>query len=163
QAGPEIGVASTKAYLAQLVALSLLGVYLSQDSTLDESVRRDYVAALRALPDQIAQCLERQGEIEDLAERLASHNCFFYLGRGYDFAAALEAALKLKEISYIHAEAYAAGEMKHGPLALVEPGVAVVGFCTQHRTHEKMVSTLKEVKAREGTVIEVIRDGDPAP
>src|SRR3989440_12846580 len=163
QAGPEIGVASTKAYLAQLVALSLLGIYLSQDSTLADSNRKDHVAALRALPDQIAECLDRQDEIEALAERLASHNCFFYLGRGYDFAAALEAALKLKEISYIHAEAYAAGEMKHGPLALVELGVAVVGFCTQPATHDKMISNLKEVKAREGTVIAVIRDGDPAP
>ena len=163
QAGPEIGVASTKAYLAQLVALSLLGVYLAQDSGLPEAERRAFVSALRALPEQVEECLARQSEVADLAVELASSSCFFYLGRGYDYAAALEAALKLKEISYIHAEAYAAGEMKHGPLALVEPGVAVVGFCTQPKTHEKMVSNLKEVKAREGTVIAVIRDGDEAP
>ena len=163
QAGPEIGVASTKAYLAQLVALALLGVYLAQDSTLSEDDRRKFVHALRNLPDQVAECLNRSDSIEQMAERLANHNCFFFLGRGYDFAAALEAALKLKEISYIHAEAYAAGEMKHGPLALVEPGVAVMGLCTQPKTNDKMVSNLKEVKAREGTVIAIIRDEDETP
>jgi len=163
QAGPEIGVASTKAYLAQLVALALLGVYLAQDSILAEDDRRKFVQALRKLPDQVAECLERAESIEQLAERLSKHNCFFFLGRGYDFAAALEAALKLKEISYIHAEAYAAGEMKHGPLALVEPGVAVMGLCTQPKTNEKMFSNLKEVKAREGTVIAIIRDEAEAP
>jgi glucosamine--fructose-6-phosphate aminotransferase (isomerizing) len=163
QAGPEIGVASTKAYLAQLTALSLLGLYLAQDHGLPEEERKTFVSALRALPEQVEECLSRQGEIADLAKELASSSCFFYLGRGYDYAAALEAALKLKEISYIHAEAYAAGEMKHGPLALVEPGVSVVGFCTQPRTLDKMLSNLKEVKAREGTVVALIRDGDETP
>ncbi len=163
QAGPEIGVASTKAYLAQLVALSLLGVYLAQDATLGEAERRAFVEALRALPEQIEECLRRREGLEMLATELADHTCFFFLGRGYDFAASMEAALKLKEISYIHAEAYAAGEMKHGPLALVEPGVAVVGFCTQPMTYDKMVSNLKEVKAREGTVIALLRDGDEIP
>jgi glucosamine--fructose-6-phosphate aminotransferase (isomerizing) len=163
QAGPEIGVASTKAYLAQLVALSLLGVYLAQDSTLSEAERREFVHALRMLPDQVSECLERSDSIQKLADQLARSHCFFFLGRGYDFAAALEAALKLKEISYIHAEAYAAGEMKHGPLALVEPGVSVIGFCTQPKTNEKMLSNLKEVKAREGTVVAIIRDEDEIP
>lgn len=156
QAGPEIGVASTKAYLAQLVALNLLGIYLAQDVGLSEEDRRDYVQALRSLPEKVAQCLALSREIESLARELVGHNCFFFLGRGYDIATAMEAALKLKEISYIHAEAYAAGEMKHGPLALVEPGVAVVGLCTQRATYDKMVSNLREVKAREGTVIAVI-------
>ena len=168
QAGPEIGVASTKAYLAQLTALSLLGLYLAQiEATGDDErshARRQeigrFVAALRKLPAMIETCLAKEPEIAALAEKLCGHSCFFFLGRGYDFAAALEAALKLKEISYIHAEAYPAGEMKHGPLALVEPGVAVVGFCTQTATAEKMVSNLKEVKAREGTVVAVIREGD---
>ncbi len=168
QAGPEIGVASTKAYLAQLTALSLLGLYLAQiEATGDDArstARRaeiaEYVAALCELPAMIETCLAREPEIAALAEKLSRHSCFFFLGRGYDFAAALEAALKLKEISYIHAEAYPAGEMKHGPLALVEPGVAVVGFCTQPLTAEKMVSNLKEVKAREGTVVTVVREGD---
>ncbi|HLJ55326.1 MAG TPA: glutamine--fructose-6-phosphate transaminase (isomerizing) [Chthonomonadaceae bacterium] len=200
QAGPEIGVASTKAYLAQLTALTLLGLYLAQidagaiagapataqetgsaagavhpsgpanpsvaaaDGERASALRAaiaSHVNALRALPEMVEACLEREPEIAALAERLCRHSCFFFLGRGYDFAAALEAALKLKEISYIHAEAYPAGEMKHGPLALVEPGVAVVGLCTQPATAEKMASNLKEVKAREGTVIAVVREGDP--
>ena len=163
QAGPEIGVASTKAYLAQLVALSLLGVYLAQDTTMNEPERREFVRALRALPEQVSECIERAHELQQMADRLAGHNCFFFLGRGYDFAAAMEAALKLKEISYIHAEAYPAGEMKHGPLALVEHGVATIGFCTQPKTNEKMLSNLKEVKAREGTVVAIIRDEEEMP
>ena len=181
QAGPEIGVASTKAYLAQLTALTLLGLYLAQIGE-EEKQRRseektegqfqpptpdprhlDLIAALRDLPNLIEQCLTEDSYIASLAESLSQHHSYFYLGRGYDFAAALEAALKLKEISYLHAEAYPAGEMKHGPLALVEPGVAVVGFCTQTATQEKMVSNLKEVKAREGTIIAIIREGDEAP
>ncbi len=162
QAGPEIGVASTKAYLAQLTALTLLCLRFQQ---IQMGAPPDpmFVKALRELPGLIDICLSRETEIAALAERLAKHNCFFFLGRGYDSAASLEAALKLKEISYIHAEAYPAGEMKHGPLALVEPGVAVIGFCTQPSTAEKMVSNLKEVKAREGTIIAVIRDGDSVP
>ena len=176
QAGPEIGVASTKAYLAQLTALALLGLYLAQFGEEEEKRRRgeeetaqlstlnsQLITALRELPNLIEQCLTQDSYIASLAEALAQHHSYFYLGRGYDFAAALEAALKLKEISYLHAEAYPAGEMKHGPLALVEPGVAVVGFCTQTATREKMVSNLKEVKAREGTIIAVIREGEEAP
>ncbi|GDX40358.1 glutamine--fructose-6-phosphate aminotransferase [isomerizing] [Armatimonadota bacterium] len=168
QAGPEIGVASTKAYLAQLTALYLLGLYLARhDNTgnarLTETDYREYVAALRELPAQIETILKEEPAYALLAEELAKHHCFFFLGRRYDFAASLEAALKLKEISYIHAEAYPAGEMKHGPLALVEPGVAIVGFCTQPDTNEKMVSNLKEVKAREATIITVTLEGAETP
>jgi glucosamine--fructose-6-phosphate aminotransferase (isomerizing) len=163
QAGPEIGVASTKAYLAQLVALTLLAIYLSQDHGLPEEDRVSLVNALRALPEQIERILADTTHVEKMAKELATHSCFFFLGRGYDYAAAMEAALKLKEISYIHAEAYAAGEMKHGPLALVEPGVAIVGLCTQPATNEKMVSNLKEVKAREGTIVTIVRQGDHVP
>ncbi len=168
QAGPEIGVASTKAYLAQLTALYLLGLYLARhdasgNSRLTEAEYHSYVSALRELPAQIEAIITQEASYSQLAEELAKHHCFFYLGRRYDFASSLEAALKMKEISYIHAEAYPAGEMKHGPLALVEPGVAVVGFCTQPDTNEKMVSNLKEVKAREGTIITVIREGDETP
>ena len=183
QAGPEIGVASTKAYLAQLTALTLLGLYLAQISgqwsvvsgqedekqegasqpPTPNTQNLDLISALRDLPNLIEQCLTQDSYIASMAESLSQHHSYFYLGRGYDFAAALEAALKLKEISYLHAEAYPAGEMKHGPLALVEPGVAVVGFCTQTATHEKMVSNLKEVKAREGTIIAIVREGQEAP
>jgi glucosamine--fructose-6-phosphate aminotransferase (isomerizing) len=163
QAGPEIGVASTKAYLAQLAALSLLSIYLSQDHGLAAEERIRMISALRELPGQVDDLLTRCDQIQNLALRLRDHNCFFYLGRGYDYAASMEAALKMKEISYIHAEAYAAGEMKHGPLALVEPGVAVIGFCTQPHTNEKMISNLKEVKAREGFVVALLREDVPAP
>jgi glucosamine--fructose-6-phosphate aminotransferase (isomerizing) len=167
QAGPEIGVASTKAYLAQLTALALLTLYLHQAITsntkavIRSSQVKELTDALRGLPHLLETCLQRSFEIETLARSLASNSCFFFLGRGYDYAVALEAALKLKEISYLHAEAYAAGEMKHGPLALVEPGVVVVGLCTQTTTRDKMLSNLQEVKAREGTVLGVIRDTDP--
>ena len=163
QAGPEIGVASTKAYLAQLTALTLLALYLAQLQGVHDGRRRALADALDALPQQIASLLARAEEMHSLAKALACHSCFFYLGRGYDYAAAMEAALKLKEISYIHAEAYPAGEMKHGPLALVEPGVAVIGLCTQQHTYEKMLSNLKEVKARQGTVVAVLREEDPQP
>jgi len=161
QAGPEIGVASTKAYLAQLTALSLIGLYFAQVQ--GATLTADYAVALRELPSLLERCLQKEPEIIALAEALASSSCFFYLGRGYDFDTSLEAALKLKEISYIHAEAYPAGEMKHGPLALVEPGVSVIGFCTQTETEEKMISNLKEVKAREGTVVAVLREGAKNP
>ena len=163
QAGPEIGVASTKAYLAQLVALTMLAIYLAQDTGMAESLRRQYIEALQALPDQIERLIAQKDSIQSLAKLLSRHTSFFFLGRGYDFAASMEAALKMKEISYIHAEAYAAGEMKHGPLALVEPGVAVVGLVTQKLTNEKMISNLKEVKAREGTVVAIQREGDTLP
>lgn len=163
QAGPEIGVASTKAYLAQLVALALLAAYLAREEPASAALRSELAAALRRLPEQIEQCLAGEPALVELAGALANHHAFFYLGRGYDFAAAQEGALKLKEISYIHAEAYAAGEMKHGPLALVEPGVAVVGLCTQAATHEKMLSNLEEVSAREGAVVAFVRDGLPEP
>ncbi|HSV72594.1 MAG TPA: glutamine--fructose-6-phosphate transaminase (isomerizing) [Chthonomonadales bacterium] len=161
QAGPEISVASTKAYLAQLVALALLSVHLAQMSGAQDERCRALVRALKALPEQLTECLSRGPDVAALAEQLAQHSCFFYLGRGYDHAVSLEAALKLKEISYIHAEAYPAGEMKHGPLALVEPGVTVVGLSTQPATREKMASNLRETKSRGATVVVVQRDDDP--
>ena len=126
-AGLEISVASTKAYVSQLIALYLVGLYIAQqENKLDRSVVAAYVEQLRALPGQVAQILDGADAIAELARQVAHSSSFFFLGRGFDYAVAMEAALKLKEVSYIHAEAYAAGEMKHGPLALVEPGVSVV-------------------------------------
>ncbi len=164
QAGPEIGVASTKAYLAQVAALALVGLHLAAGRKEWDSQRQEIAAGILALPALVERCLKLNPQVEALAEVLAANTCFFFLGRGYDHAAAMEAALKLKEISYLHAEAYAAGEMKHGPLALVEPGVAVVGLATQRATFEKMQSNLQEVRARGGTVIAVVREDleDPA-
>jgi glucosamine--fructose-6-phosphate aminotransferase (isomerizing) len=157
QAGPEISVASTKAYLTQVAALYLLGLHLAGvEGRLEKDVLREYVRDLTALPDAVEEVLGRALLVEDLGNKLAERKTFFYLGRGYDYAVALEAALKLKEISYLHAEAYAAGEMKHGPLALVEEGVVVVCFGTQPHLFEKMLSNLREVSARNGLVVAVV-------
>jgi glucosamine--fructose-6-phosphate aminotransferase (isomerizing) len=160
-AGPEICVASTKAYITQLAVLYLLGIYLAQlEGRVSDSEARQMVREVQSLSDKVERVLQGEEQIIELARRLAPSTCFFYLGRGYDYAVSLEAALKLKEISYIHAEAYPAGEMKHGPLALVEPGVTVVAFATQPNTFEKMVSNMKEVKAREGFVLAVAPEGE---
>jgi glucosamine--fructose-6-phosphate aminotransferase (isomerizing) len=161
QAGPEICVASTKAYVTQVAALYLVGLYLAGvENRLSDDEMKSYVDDLTALPDAVEAVLGNALLVEDLAAKLAERTTFFYLGRGYDFAVALEAALKLKEISYLHAEAYAAGEMKHGPLALVEAGVVVVCFATQKKLFEKMLSNIKEVSARDGLVLAVVPEGE---
>jgi glucosamine--fructose-6-phosphate aminotransferase (isomerizing) len=162
QAGPEISVASTKAYVTQVTALYLVGLHLAFiEGRLGKDALREYVRDLVALPDAVESVIGGALLVEDLAAELSERSTFFYLGRGYDHAAALEAALKLKEVSYLHAEAYAAGEMKHGPLALVEPGVVVVCFATQPALFEKMLSNVKEVSARGGLVVAVVPEGDP--
>ena len=162
-AGPEICVASTKAYITQLAVLYLIGVYLAQlENRLTPEQTSTYINGIKNLDSFVDAVLQREYDIKVLADKLYKSTCFFYLGRGFDFAVSLEAALKLKEISYIHAEAYAAGEMKHGPLALVEPGVTVVCFATQPSTFEKMVSNIKEVKARDGFVLAVAYEKDYA-
>ena len=160
-AGPEIGVASTKAYMTQLVALYLLGLYAAQfENKLSEDVVAGYIADLKAVPAQIQTILSDTSQIEALAKRLATSSSFFFLGRGFDNAVGFEAALKMKEITYIHAEAYPAGEMKHGPLALVEPGVTVVCLATQTALYDKMLSNVKEITARDGTAIAVVKEGE---
>jgi glucosamine--fructose-6-phosphate aminotransferase (isomerizing) len=161
-AGPEICVASTKAYVTQLVALYLLGLYIAQkENKLSRDIVASYVEDLLAIPDKMAKILENTKPIQDLAAKLAhTSSCFFFLGRGTDYAVAMEAALKLKEISYIHAEAYPAGELKHGPLALVEPGVVVVCLATQTALYDKMLSNVKEVKAREGIAVAIVKEND---
>jgi glutamine---fructose-6-phosphate transaminase (isomerizing) len=165
QAGPEICVASTKAYVSQLTALYLLGTWIARErGVLSEAEEREIVAGLQSLPGAVEELLEREREIEQLSQQFADCRDFFFLGRGLDYALALEGALKLKEISYIHSEALAAGEMKHGTLALVTSGVATICLATQEKLVEKMMSNVKEVKARDATVIgitaseEVARD-----
>ena len=161
QAGPEISVASTKAYVTQLLALYLIGLHLAKsDGKLTVDDLRTWSADLEALPDAVEAVLGDALLIEELAEKLASRSVFFYLGRGYDGAVALEAALKMKEISYLHAEAYAAGELKHGPLALVEPGVVAVCLATQPKLFDKMLSNVQEVAARGGTVVALVPYGE---
>lgn len=153
-AGPEIAVASTKAYSSQLIAFYLLGLYMSQSvGTLSPDQIAEITAALRALPEQVEHILEQAEEIKQYAERIAKHEDLFFLGRGLDYAVALEGSLKLKEISYIHSDAYAAGELKHGTLALIEEGVPVIALATQESLFEKTVSNVIEVKARGADVL----------
>ncbi|MGB9791277.1 MAG: glutamine--fructose-6-phosphate transaminase (isomerizing) [Thermacetogeniaceae bacterium] len=153
-AGPEIAVASTKAYTTQLLVMYLLGLFFARErGTKSVAEIADLIHAIQRLPEQVEQVLEQQDLIKKLADEYHKCEDIFFIGRGLDYAVAMEGALKLKEISYIHAEAYAAGELKHGTLALIVDGVPVVALATQAELLEKMVSNAKEVKARGGTVI----------
>ncbi|MGG4440069.1 glutamine--fructose-6-phosphate transaminase (isomerizing) [Brevibacillus fortis] len=159
-AGPEIAVASTKAYTSQLIAFYLLGIYLAQaKGTLDDSTRASMIQQLTALPDQVEHILEHADEIRHFAESIKDEQHLFFIGRGLDHAVSMEGSLKLKEISYIHSEAYAAGELKHGTLALIEEGTRVIALATQDELHEKMISNITEVKARGANVLGITLDG----
>ncbi|MFC8684529.1 glutamine--fructose-6-phosphate transaminase (isomerizing) [Brevibacillus porteri] len=159
-AGPEIAVASTKAYTSQLIAFYLLGIYLAQaKGTLDADTRASLLHQLTALPDQVEHILEHADEIRHFAESIKDEQHLFFIGRGLDHAVSMEGSLKLKEISYIHSEAYAAGELKHGTLALIEEGTRVIALATQDELHEKMISNITEVKARGAKVLGITLDG----
>jgi glutamine---fructose-6-phosphate transaminase (isomerizing) len=161
QTGPEIGVASTKAFTAPLVDQYMLAVLLATlRGTLDEKTRTALVSDLRLLPDLVGRTLEREQEAEKLAYLLKDIRDCLYLGRGINMPIAYEGALKLKEISYVHAEGYPAGEMKHGPIALIDKSMPVVCLAPQDPWHEKMVSQIQQAKARGGTVIAVATKGD---
>jgi glucosamine--fructose-6-phosphate aminotransferase (isomerizing) len=159
-AGPEIAVASTKAYSTQLLLMYLLGTYLAQQrgSLPAEEIAR-LVRELAQLPERVEEVLEQAPQVECIADKYALTGSTFFIGRGLDYKVALEGALKLKEISYIHAEAYAAGELKHGTLALIEPGVPVIALATQHELEDKTLSNVKEVKARGAVVIGLTTQG----
>ncbi|NJC95796.1 MAG: glutamine--fructose-6-phosphate transaminase (isomerizing) [Anaerolineae bacterium] len=161
QTGPEIGVASTKAFTAPLVDQYMLAILLADlRGVIDEKTRRGLVADLRLIPDLVGRTLEREEEVETVAHLLRDiHNCL-YLGRGINMPIAYEGALKLKEISYIHAEGYPAGEMKHGPIALIDEQMPVLCLTPKDPWHEKMISQIQQAKARGGTVIAVATDGD---
>lgn len=160
-AGPEIGVASTKAYTAPLVDLYMLAVLLAElRGTIDEGERRRLVSDLRRVPDLVGQCLDRADQAEKIAKLFKDVEHCLYLGRGINMPTAYEGALKLKEISYIHAEGYPAGEMKHGPIALVDEEMPVVSISPQDPWYEKTVSQVEQTKARGGVVIAVATDGD---
>ena len=161
-AGPEIGVASTKAFTSQIVALALLTLYLGRKRNLSILQGREIVAALERLPEQLETVLKKQPEIEALAERFVRATNVLYLGRGYNFPVALEGALKLKEISYIHAEGYPAAEMKHGPIALIDELMPVVFIAPQDAVYAKVQSNIEEVRARGGRVVAVVTEGDTA-
>ena len=160
-AGPEIGVASTKAFTSQVAALALIALRIARLRNLSILQGREFIRALQRLPGQVTQILERSSEIERLADRfLRTTKNALYLGRGVNFPVALEGALKLKEISYIHAEGYPAAEMKHGPIALIDENMPVVFIAPRDAVHSKIVSNIEEVKARGGKVIALINEGD---
>lgn len=161
QTGPEIGVASTKAFTAPLVDLYMLAVLLGDlRGTLSQKERCALVADLRLIPDLVGQCLDQEPEVERVAQALKNVHNAIYLGRGINMPIAYEGALKLKEISYIHAEGYPAGEMKHGPIALVDKEMPVIAIAPQDPWHEKMISQIEQAKARGGVVVAVATEGD---
>ncbi|MEQ1690408.1 MAG: glutamine--fructose-6-phosphate transaminase (isomerizing) [Gemmatimonas sp.] len=161
-AGPEIGVASTKAFSSQVVALALFTLKLARLRNLSVAQGREIAQALAKLPEQIQSILDRADEVEALAEEFKRATNFLYLGRGYNFPAALEGALKLKEISYIHAEGYPAAEMKHGPIALIDEMMPVVCIAPHDSVFEKITSNIQEVKARKGKIIAITTRDEPS-
>src|SRR6185312_8306075 len=162
-AGPEIGVASTKAFTAQITILTLMALEIAQaKGTIPTSKFHELLQELDAIPEKVEKVLLKNKEIEALAEIFKDARNFLYLGRGYTFPVALEGALKLKEISYIHAEGYPAAEMKHGPIALIDKDMPVVVIATKGPSYEKVVSNIQEVRARKGNIIAVVTEGDTA-
>src|SRR5438034_1706148 len=160
-AGPEIGVASTKAFTSQLVALYLFALRLGQvRGVLSPDASRPHIKALLQLPQLLEQTLKVASDVEEIASRFHTRTDFLYLGRGINYPIALEGALKLKEISYIHAEGYPAGEMKHGPIALIDERLPVVAIAPKDAVFEKMIGNMQEVKARGGSVIALTTSGD---
>ncbi len=159
-AGPEVGVASTKAFTSQVAALALFTLRLARLKSMSILQGRQFIEGLKALPGQIENILGRVDEIEALADRFLDTSNALYLGRGVNFPVALEGALKLKEISYIHAEGYPAAEMKHGPIALIDENMPVVFIAPRDAVHSKIVSNIEEVKARGGKVVAVVNEGD---
>jgi glucosamine--fructose-6-phosphate aminotransferase (isomerizing) len=160
-AGPEIGVASTKAFTAQVTVLSLIALALAhKKGSISETRYRELVQELSLIPEKIAQVLKSDAQIKYIAQTFKDVRNFLYLGRGYNFPVALEGALKLKEISYIHAEGYPAAEMKHGPIALIDEEMPVVVLATNMSAYDKIISNIQEVKARKGRVIAIVTEGD---
>jgi glucosamine--fructose-6-phosphate aminotransferase (isomerizing) len=161
QVGPEIGVASTKAFTAPLVDLYMLAVYLADlRGVIDASQRFRLVSDLMGIPALVGECLEREEDTLALARKFKDFQHMLYLGRGIQMPIAYEGALKLKEISYIHAEAYPAGEMKHGPIALIDERMPVVALAPDDPWYDKMISQIEQAKARGGEVIALATDGD---
>jgi len=160
-AGPEIGVASTKAFTAQLTVLNMIALIVAQKKgSITEQKLHELLVEMETIPAKVERALKLNDQIKEIAETFKDVTNFLYLGRGYNFPVALEGALKLKEISYIHAEGYPAAEMKHGPIALIDEEMPVVFIATKDSSYEKVVSNIQEVKARKGRVIAVVTEGD---
>jgi len=160
-AGPEIGVASTKAFTSQLVVLTLMALDLAHKrGTISETYFQQLISEFELIPGKVKKVLEQADHIKSIASEIKSASNALYLGRGYNFPIALEGALKLKEISYIHAEGYPAAEMKHGPIALIDMYMPVIVIATNKNAYEKIFSNVQEVKARKGIVIAIVSEGD---
>ncbi len=159
-AGPEIGVASTKAFTSQVTVLTMIALKMAEGRTLNEEQMKEKLAELALIPGKIEQALKTDGQIHELAKQVRLASNFLFLGRGYNFPVALEGALKLKEISYIHAEGYPAAEMKHGPIALIDRFMPVVVVAMKDATYDKVVSNIEEVAARNGSVIAITDEGN---
>jgi glucosamine--fructose-6-phosphate aminotransferase (isomerizing) len=159
-AGPEIGVASTKAFTSQITILILLTILLGRRNALSAEFGMRVLQELQRIPGKVQKILDKSNEILRIAEDYKGHSNFLYLGRGVNFPLALEGALKLKEISYIHAEGYPAAEMKHGPIALIDPHMPVVVLCSRDGSYEKIKGNVQEVQARHGKIISLVTEGD---
>ncbi|HMW76022.1 MAG TPA: SIS domain-containing protein, partial [Saprospiraceae bacterium] len=160
-AGPEIGVASTKAFTGQLTLLTLMALKIAHlKGNITNSYFHELLTELENIPAKIERILEKSPKIEYIAGEFKNTNNALYLGRGYNFPVALEGALKLKEISYIHAEGYPAAEMKHGPIALIDENMPVIVIANNKSAYEKIASNIQEVKARKGVVIAIVEEGD---
>ena len=159
-AGPEVGVASTKALISQLVAFALLTMFLGRQRTMTAAEGKEIAEALQALPEKIEEILKTKDAIEAMAKKYAKARDFMYIGRKYNYAVAFEGALKLKEISYVHAEGCGAGEMKHGPLAMIDEHFPTVAIAPTDSVYDKMISNIQVVRARKGPVIAVATIGN---
>ncbi len=159
-AGPEIGVASTKAFTSQLILLTLVSLFLGRQRQLSLVMGKRIVEELIKLPSLVKKVLEQEAQIKELAQKYVKFNNFLYLGRKYNYPIALEGALKLKEISYIHAEGYSAGEMKHGPIALISEDFPTVAICPSDSVYNKVISNIEEIKARKGPIIAIATEGN---
>jgi len=161
QIGPEIGVASTKAFMSQVTLFALFTLYLGKiRGTINEEMYKKVVQEIIALPDKIKSILSRQEEIKLIADKYSRFEDFLFMGRKYTFPIAFEGALKLKEISYVHAEGYGAGEMKHGPIAMIDENFPTVALALSDAVYEKMVSNIEEIKARSGKVLAIATEGN---
>ena len=160
-AGPEIGVASTKAFTTQIAALYLFALFIAQIKNIIANAEfKEHIAGLKHLPALMEEALKSEKIVEEIAKDFAKHRDFLYLGRGTAYPIALEGALKLKEISYVHAEGYPAGEMKHGPIALIDENMPVVVLAPPDRLYKKVLAGMEEVKARDGKIIAIVAEGD---
>ena len=161
--GPEIGVASTKAFTGQVTVLTLFALALARElGSIPHTEYEKYVAELSRIPAKMEKVLEQAGKIKDISRTFTYATNALYMGRGFNYPVALEGALKLKEISYIHAEGYPAAEMKHGPIALVDENMPVIFVATHHQLYKKILSNIQEVKARNGRIVAVVTEGDEA-